>query len=163
MAHGFCDIQMLRDSEGNYVIKEFCIYNSKWDITNTMMFKSPHCESLIPPNYMRQNNYTTNVIHGIHWNAGDIPFELCYGYMRQLTSSYLYIYVKGEQKRRILQTILYGSAVINIETLGCPKLSVLPRMFVPYHCTEHGIYPHHTCASLNARRIGLWYEMIKAK
>ncbi len=163
MARVFCDVQMLRNAEGSYIVKEFSVYDAEWDACKTVSFLPPHAESLLPLRYQTQNTFVTNHINGLAWDSGYIPYDQCHQTLYELTKTYTFIYVKGEQKRKLLNSILNREfGIFNIEDLGCPKLSNLPRLVVPYHGIDHLGVPYHACAEINARRIGLWLTMILA-
>ncbi|KAJ1526561.1 hypothetical protein ONE63_008148 [Megalurothrips usitatus] len=156
-----CDIHMLRDMDGEYVIKEFSLYSPLWDITMcSEVFAPPYDVTLVPQPYRRQNQYVTNFVHGQQWQYGDKPYPEYSDIIRHWTSLYSRIYVKGLEKKRLLGSIVTPEVdVINVEILGCPKLSKLSRLFVPWHCKQHATKPIHTCVVENAIRIGLWYVM----
>ena len=162
MAHVFCDVQMLRGQSGELLIKEFSRYNADWDVSHTAFFKPPYDETLLPEKYRRHNHYVTKHVHGLKWNMGLIPYEFCEDQIHEMVNSFEVVYVKGDEKKKMLQKMLREKVVIDIETLGCPKLSRLPKMFVPFHCQEHSVFPTHSCACLNARRIGMWYTFTMA-
>ena len=156
MSYATCDIQMLRGKDGEYVIKEFCVYDPNWDLDHAVTVGPPYSEDLIPQKYRRQNNYNTAYIHSLKWSSGNLPYELLHDTIRSMTSYYTKLYVKGEEKKVLLQHIVPHAQVINIEVLGCPKLDKLPNLFVKNHNCIHGVFPFHKCAALNAKRIGLW-------
>ena len=162
MAYAFADMQMLRDADGEYVIKEFSVYDSRWDISRgSVIFAPPYAEIVLSPQQRKHNRYVSNYIHGLKWNAGTIPYSACHGTVRALTDDYAYIYVKGEEKKRLLQKIVPDALIIDITAQGCPRLDKMMKMFVPFHGCEHSVFPMQNCAALNAKRIGLWYEFNK--
>ena len=159
MAYAFCDMQLLRGADDEYIIKEFSVYNSQWDITRgTAVFSAPYAEIILTPEQRRCNRYVTRHIHGLAWDAGSVPYEEYRDTIRALTRDYRYLYIKGREKKLLLIEIVPDAVVIDIEALGCPRLTLLPKLFVPFHGPEHSVTPLHSCACLNARRIGYWYE-----
>ncbi|KAK3929504.1 Carbamoyl-phosphate synthase large chain [Frankliniella fusca] len=59
MAHVYCDVQMLRNAEGQFNVKEFSVYHAQWDVCQTATFLLPYEESRIPERYQRQNRFVT--------------------------------------------------------------------------------------------------------
>ena len=159
MAYAFADLQMLRDADGEYVIKEFSVFDSCWDIMRaTVIFAPPYADVILSPAQRRHNTYVSTHIHGLQWDIGTVPYASCHATIRAITEDYTYIYVKGDEKKKLLQKIDPDTIIIDIATLGCPRLDSMIKMFVPYHGFEHSVVSFQNCAALNAKRIGYWYE-----
>ena len=158
MAYASVDIQMLRGADGgDFIVKEFSVYDAKYDVSHTVIFAPPYPEHLLSADVMMQNSYVTNNIHGLRWNTGDVPYSSCDDTIRSLTAPYAYLCVKGEQKKKLILNLIPDACVVDVGEMGCPKLEKLARLFVRSHCVEHSTFPLHTCAALNAKRVGLWY------
>lgn len=158
MAHAFCDLQMLRGADGRLVVKEFSVFNAEKDSSRTVIFKAPYSSDVLPEDVRKTNRVIFNHINGLKWENGTVPYDKYPDVIRQMAASFQYLYVKGEEKRELLRLILPNTIVINIERLGCPKLKTLPQYVVPFHGTEHGVFPSLSCACVNACKIGMWYE-----
>ena len=153
-----CDVQLLRGPDGRYVIKEFALFetNLSRDEFKVASFAPPCPELVLPPCYVFQNNYLTQKIHGLTWDSGVTPYESMEDTLRQFTEFATDLYIKGEEKRKLLQGLLPHLNVVNIETLGCPAFKKLPKLWAPCNSEIHTVNPQVTCAAKNAKRIGLW-------
>jgi len=161
MAYAAVDIQMLRGVEGEYIIKEFSLYDTRLDVNRTVVFGPPCAESMLSSNILRENYYVVYNFHGLRWNCGSEPYHFLPDILRTVTCPYMTLYVKGRQKKTLLQSFL-NIHIVDVEEMGCPKLDTLPQLPVRAHCAEHTMFPLHSCAAVNAKRIGLWYEFNKA-
>jgi hypothetical protein len=149
-SYATCDVQMLRGKYGEYVVKEFSVFDARRDcIPKTRTFLPPYNEDKIPHEYLQQNTYVTQHVHGLPWNSGTLPYFFRRYVIQELTEGYSRLYVKGEEKKRLLQTLVENVEVINIESLHCPKLNKLAPV-----CKSHGF----SYAAQNAHRVGLWLE-----
>ena len=157
--YAFCDMQMLRGAGNEYVIKEVSVYSSQYDVSRgTVVFQPPYAENILSAEQRKRNDYVTKRIHGLKWNSGTIPYEEHGAMIRELLRDYSRVYVKGLEKLRLLLTYIPAMHIYDLEQYGCPRLETLPKFFVPFHGSEHSVFPTHNCAALNAKRIGLWYE-----
>ncbi|KAK3920706.1 Lipoyl synthase, mitochondrial [Frankliniella fusca] len=165
MVCAFCDMQVLRGADDDYVIKEFSLYSSQFDGSRgTTIFKPPYAETILSPEQRKRNSYITRHIHGLKWNSGTVPYEHLGDMIQELLRDYNRIYVKGVEKLRLLLRYAPpGVLVYNIERDGCPRLKTLPKLFVSFHGSDHSVFPTHNCAELNAKRMGLWYEFTRAQ
>lgn len=156
-AYATCDLQMLRGQHGEYVVKEFAVYEATRtaDTFQVVTFAPPYPEEDVPEKYQQQNKYVTNHIHGLEWSHGDKPYEELRGMLNEMTAHIPTLYIKGAEKRRLLQTLVQ-SQVMDIEKLGCPALKALPFLWAPCHNENHSTAHRFACAVRNAKRIGLW-------
>jgi hypothetical protein len=157
-----CDLQMLRGQEGEYVIKEFSVFDLHEKSPETVIFAAPYSDELIPSRYWRQNNYVTQNIHGLHWYMGRTPYDQLEKVVQRMTWGYTVLYVKGEEKKRLLQNLVKHARVINIEEHGCPKLAKLPVLQTRCISTVHTVPHTLSCAAHNAVRLGLWLRFFLA-
>ena len=121
-----CDLQMLRGQTGEYIVKEFSLFDVNEKTPETVIFSAPYSEEFLPSRYRRQNDYVTHNLHGLAWYKGRTPYERLEKVVQRMTWGYTVLYVKGEEKKRVLQNIVKHANVVNIEEHGCPKLDKLP-------------------------------------
>jgi hypothetical protein len=152
---------MLTGKDGKYIIKEFSVFEN-WQgshVIATATFLPPYHEYEIPLQHQRKNQFATTYIHGLGWYIGEKPYDELTKTLLQLTYGYTHLYVKGEEKSRLLGALLPDAQVINIESLGCPKLSQLNTpSYVPCHGNVHCFEPYLICAARNAKLIGSWLD-----
>ncbi|XP_052131076.1 uncharacterized protein LOC127751478 [Frankliniella occidentalis] len=157
MSYAFCDMQMLREASGQYVIKEFSIYDPYFNKSYTEIFAPPYPADWLPPKQRKQNDYITKRIHGITWEQGTLPYSECHDYIKMVTSIYADLYVEGDEKRAILQNIVSHARITDIGVLGCPRLDTLPKL--PFSdLNSKSMHSSLSCAEQNAQRIGVWFE-----
>ena len=142
------------------MIKEFSVFQSWYacDISRTVTFLPPYVESLIPLVYLKQNAYVVAHMHGLDWYSGERPYSALEETLHQLTYGYSRLYVKGEEKKVLLQRLIPLAEVINIESLGCPRFDNMPAFSVPFHHHAHWIDSTRRCAGQNAKKIGIWLD-----
>lgn len=160
MAYATCDVQMLRGPDGRQVVKEFAVYviNLQNDEYSVFNFAPPCPESEIPPEIQTTNNYVAKYIHGLHWDSGATPYTSLEETLLKMTTYVQILYVKGEEKKKILQALIPHVQMVNIENLGCPALKHLPQMWAPCTFEPHVNNVKITCAVKNAKKIGLWLQ-----
>ena len=149
---------MLMGPDGRYVIKEFALFetNLQRDEFKVASFAPPCLELALPPSVVTHNHYVTQKIHGLTWDSGLSPYESMEDTLRQFTEFVNELYIKGEEKRKMMQGLLPHLNVINIEKLRCPAFKKLPKLWAPCNSEIHAVNPQVTCAAKNAKRIGLW-------
>ncbi|KAK3932690.1 GDSL esterase/lipase ESM1 [Frankliniella fusca] len=156
MSHAGVNVQLLCAADRtDYVVKEFSVYDARWDVSHTVIFAPPYPEHFLSADVTQQNAYVTNNIHGLRWNSGTVPYSECADTLRSLTAPYAFLCVKGEKKKNLLLHLIPDACVVDVGEIGCPKLEKLARLFVKSHCVEHSTFPLHTCAALNAKRVAL--------
>ena len=160
-SYATCDIQMLRGQSGEYVLKEFAVFEPTdvAQVYKAATFAPPYAAEFLPEKYVKQNSYGARHLHGLRWDDGDLSYEQLPRILYEMTRQYKVLYVKGEDKKKILQFFLPTKDVYNIEMLDCPKLRKLPLVWAP--CANDaaaGCHSKHNCAERNAKRIGLWLE-----
>lgn len=160
MAIATCDIQMLRGKDGEYVIKEFSVFEPT-DVSHAhkaVTFAPPYLGEYLPEKYVRQNKYIVTHLHGLSWDEGTSAYEHVPYTLNLMTQEYKVLYVKGDEKQKILQYFLPTKQVYNVEMLDCPKLSKLPLVWAPCPNDVNGCHTCTNCAVRNAKRIGLWLQ-----
>jgi len=158
MAYATCDLQMLRGSRGEYVLKEFAVFEP-CDPDHPHMvatFEPPYPEALVTEKYLKQNRYSFEHLHGLLWSDGNISYDMLPQTLYNMTRQYRCLYVKGAEKQKILQFFLPTLQVYNVEMLDCPRLRKLPLAWVQCPNDVTGCHSCHNCALRNARRVGMW-------
>ena len=162
MAYAICDLQLLRGKMNEYVLKEvsFFEHNNQAYVHKSVTFSPPYPEGEIPEKQMRQNRYTVKHLHGLRWDKGFSPYDRVPLTLFEMAQGYDYLYVKGDDKAKILQYLLPTKQVYNVEKLGCPALKKLPVVWAPCEndVTSRGHRARY-CAVRNAKRVGLWLEV----
>lgn len=149
------EFQALRNSCGEFVIKELCIV-SPHNIGQIAhyFFLPPYQESLLSDKARKSNYYCTSKIHGLHWNDGVEEYNLLKAFLIIHTRSSRLVVTKGEEKA-IFLTKLLNRPIANLDSIVLQKLESWPG--VGGACIHNG-----SCASQNALKLAQWFERISA-
>ena len=124
MSTAILDIQCVLDTNNKHLIKELSVVDTETWATQHWIFK----HSLLTQNVKTRgvNKWLERNYHQIPVEYGDVEYEEIDRILNSL--KFGIVYVKGEQKQKIIQEYIPHVSVINIEDLGCPRLDHL--------CTE---------------------------
>lgn len=161
MPYAICDIQMLRGKYGEYVLKEVSFYeqNESAQVHKSATFAPPYPGDEIPEKQKRQNKYIVRRLHSLPWETGFSPYDRLPQTLSEMSAEYDFLYVKGDEKKRILQFLLPSKRIFDVEKFGCPSLKKLPKAWAPCHNDTIGSHSSKTCAARNAKRVGLWMQV----
>lgn len=121
MADAILDIQCIIGADNKYTIKELSVLCINSNASQHWIFKSSH---IIQNAKSRSvNNWLERHYHGLAIDDGDVRYEELPKILHSL--KFKTIYVKGEQKEKIIKTYLPHVTVINLEEMGCPPLDYL--------------------------------------
>lgn len=98
--------------------------------------------------------WVTRQLVSIQWNEGKYEYEELENILRDLNDMNLLFFTKGLEKTKTLMKYL-DKPVKNIESLGCPKLSVLPETHF-LKCEYHR--NNSNCSLYKAFRIAEWIK-----
>jgi hypothetical protein len=120
-AAGIVDIQCVLGINNRYYVKELSIIDADLDCC-----ASQHYIMKSPSEYQNArsrsvNNWLFRNYHQLSLECGDVE----YSELDQIFDSLTYscIYVKGEQKQKIIQNYLPNVEIVDLQQLGCPRLS----------------------------------------
>lgn len=149
-----------------FIVKEFCIVkidaspqivgNDESDVT-CLLFEPPYSWSNLTAKYQQSNLWLTHKYHGIPWSAGDIPYNQLWDQIHNKLADATYIFVKGEEKKKLLERNLQiSTTIIDLQDIGCPTLKNL-RVSACIFFNFHRNTPNHHCAAENGRRLRIWF------
>lgn len=147
MSSVILDIQCVLGMNNKYLIKEMSVICTETQAAQHWIFKHP----LITQDAKSQsvNKWLERNYHRLSIEYGDVEYKELDNILNTL--KFKYIYVKGEQKQKMIEEIIPHVTVINMEELGCPRLNQLctkdnfPRCIFhmdinPYQCTFYKVY-----------------------
>lgn len=155
------DVQGFQYKTSDFFCKELAIVNNE---TSKHYFFNIHItKEVLSDQFLRQSRWLTKNLHGLSWIT---PYGENLTNLRSILNENIAstqtIYVKGLSKAVWLSKILPDNNIINVEELGCPKLSVLHQqtstLYNNYHCDKHE--RQFQCALENAHIINHWLELI---
>ena len=127
MSSAILDIQCILGVGSEYLIKEMSVIDTDAWATQHWIFK--HYNNAQNITNRRTNKWLEHHHHGLSTEYGDVEYEELDRILNSL--KFEYIYVKGEQKQKLIAEFIPQTTVINIEEMGCPRLNQL--------CTENNL------------------------
>lgn len=123
MTCGIVDVQCILGINNIYYIKELSIMDA--DLNSCA---SQHYIVKSPGEYQNArsrsvNNWLFRNYHQLSLDCGDVEYSELERIFNSLT--YSCIYVKGEQKQKMIQNYLPNVEIIDLLQLGCPRLNQL--------------------------------------
>lgn len=115
------DIQYVLNAASKYLIKEMSVVDTETFACQHFIFKTPLKSQNAKSKSV--NRWLFRNYHQISLEYGDIEYEEIDRILNSLR--FERIYVRGEQKRQIINEIIPHVDVQNIELLGCPRLNQL--------------------------------------
>jgi hypothetical protein len=121
MSSAILDIQCVLGVDSKYLIKEMSVIDTETWATQHWIFK--HCNNVQNASTRRTNKWLEHNHHGLSIGYGDVEYEEIDRILNSL--KFEYIYVKGEQKQKLITEFIPHTVVTNIEDMGCPRLNQL--------------------------------------
>ena len=88
--------------------------------------------------YTRTNCWLTTNYHGLRWGEGETPYDNLVSVLTTYTNIYKYVFVKGLEKKRFLESKIIHYHIINLDDIGCPK--DIPYLFPGTLCLTCLLY-----------------------
>ncbi|CAA9994796.1 unnamed protein product [Nesidiocoris tenuis] len=108
-----------------FLIKELAIVDIGTGAGSSWIFRPPGGSCVQPIDVERANTFTSKNLHGMEWGTGDIPYSMIPNIIQQYILDDMWaplpLYVKGEEKARLLRELLRNNPefqVVNIEKIG---------------------------------------------
>lgn len=150
-------------NEKEFIIKELAIISTDGQIYELHLFLPPYSFHELSKNVRNQVHWVEKHLHGLYWSSGFKQYSQLKDILKQIGIKGN-IYVKGTEKQTIISQILSGFdvKVINLEELGCPKLTVLKKqthmVFLKPCSFTHS---PHNCAYINVYVLLHWWNQEK--
>lgn len=157
MLSAVIDVQCVVDSDLHMVIKEICIADAQ-RATHVMHWLVQHPPTFrLSPQSTKVNVWLQTHFHGIRYTDGHIPYSELARVLGAVNSRYTAVYVKGIQKRNLLQRYLPKCTVIDLEAYGCPKCRMLQQQqhVCPFHSDRA---QNKTCAKAQCLALRVWMD-----
>ncbi len=120
----------------NNVVKELGFCNGT--ISKNFSFQPPYPYEFCTKKEKRVNSWCTRKFHFIGWNSGSYSYGELPAVIKSLSFPNAKYYAKGLQKCQLLEK-LFQKPFINLEELGCPKISelVCDNVMCPSYTDRH--------------------------
>lgn len=152
------DVQGFYDRHGEFLPKEIAVLGIDCRVFRHWIVKynvKEHSIINLPVSVLASNTYLTCHHHGLEWYDGESNLNDVYMTLRKITRNALRIYVRGYQKKELLQTML-GRQILNLEEYRCPSFKNLPQGN-EHFCTEHAeMKQYFACALAYTYKLRDW-------
>ena len=151
------DIQCYKDFRNIASPKEVAIVDLKGDFFAHWIVAASAPVTKLSRFVKRENNWLTQNHHGLEYTDGDVSQKALYKSLRSILVKARKIYVRGEEKWKILNDLTMRE-IINLENVEhCPSFANLP--WEERYCIHHAQKSSHAlyaCALNNAHRLKQW-------
>lgn len=154
------DFQGFKNENNEFIIKELAFISTDGKIYELQLFLPPCSLNQLPKNVRKQVHWIEN-LHGLYWSSGFKEYS-------QIKDIFKYIdvkgnvYVKGLEKQTFVAHLLseFDVRVINLEDLGCPRLSILKQQ-TNVNCFKPCSFSHssNNCAYINVHVLLQWWNI----
>src|SRR5579872_5927807 len=125
----FVDVECLLGIFGELVVKELGV-TTLAGVLQSWIFEPPCHARDLPRRIRKQNRWISAHIHRINWNQGDVSYDKLTKILSSAIPRNATVYVKGLEKKELLQDILYAHwrtdiRIIDLADLGCPRASTI--------------------------------------
>jgi hypothetical protein len=153
MSSAILDVQCILGENNKYFIKEMSIVDTETCSTQHWIFK--HLNNIQDEKSISVNKWLQHHYHRLSLECGDVEYkELC-----KILNSFKFnsIYVKGDQKRKIIKEYLPHVNVVNLENLGCPRLNEVCDEETQPCCISHKDSSPNQCTFFKVFALKKWF------
>lgn len=157
MSSAIIDVECILATNNRYLIKELSVIDTHSWVTQHWIFKhSTNTQDLKSRNV---NRWLEKHYHCLSLDYGDVEFEEIGRILNSL--KFDRIFVKGEQKQRLIKEYIPHITVSNLEEWGCPQLDHLcsrdnALTSLPYCIFHKDLNPKH-CTFFKVFAIRKWF------
>ena len=109
MVEYIVDVQGFRDDNNGFIVKEFAIANlNQENDVKWVIFEPPFDRSTLSSACKITNSWLTRNIHGLLWNSGHVDYNEHKKVINNSLESSVYVYVKGYEKKKMVQQFFGG-------------------------------------------------------
>lgn len=157
MTSAILDMECIMSPDSNYLIKELSVIATDTWNTQHWIFKYNFTQTS-NKNTRNVNKWLARNHHSMTPQYGDVEAEDISRILNSLT--FTIIYVKGLQKKDILHQFIPHIQIINLEDIGCPRLSELTTEESYPSCLFHmNLNPKH-CTFYKMFALRNWFVNI---
>lgn len=157
------DFQGFKNENNEFIIKELAIISTDGQIYELQLFLPPCSLHQLSKSVRKQVHWVEKHLHGLYWSSGFKEYNKINDIFKQIDIQGN-VYVKGLEKQSFIANLLsnFNVKVINLEDLGCPRLSVLKQQtnvnsFKPCNFS----HPINNCAYVNVHILLQWWNIQK--
>lgn len=161
MSTAILDVQCVLAADSSYLIKEMSVVDVDGGSCQHWIFKTPH--KMQNPKSRSVNKWLCRNYHRLSLDSGDVEYAEIEGILKSL--DFTCVYVKGEQKQKIIENYIPDVEVIDMQELGCPPLYQLrdgcntksPSSSQSTRCLYHKNFDFKHCTFYNVLNLKKWF------
>lgn len=151
------DIQFCKDAKNSFIPKEVAVLSLDCNHLAHWIVLPPYRATKLPLKIRNENKWLRQSLHGLDWDEGTVSRKALCENLQQITKNYDKVYVRGEEKKKFLDTIILND-VINLESNeDNPAFKELP--WNDSYCMIHALRMANVgfnCALNNTHRLKKW-------
>lgn len=151
------DIQCCKDAKSSFVAKEVAVVSIEGNHIAHWLVLPPYSAKKLPINIRAENKWLRQSLHGLDWEEGFITKTALHANLNQITKNFDKVYVRGKEKKRILEKIILNEIINLEEDTDNPSFDSLPwnDSFCLIHSTRM-THVAYNCALNYANRLRNW-------
>lgn len=141
-------------ASGKFILKEVAFYVVESEEASVFNFKPPFSYEELSYVDKRLCSWISSNICDLKWDDGDLEYSKLNEVALTISGKGKTFFTKGVEKAKFFTDFL-GVQVVNIEDLGCPKLTTLSdpiQLTCKYHLNNAN------CALFKAYRLSFWMK-----
>ena len=129
------DFEGFKSTTSGFIVKELAVCADNID---NICFKPPKPFEKLTSSEQKSYLWCERNLHGIHWWVGNYDYSDLpqFGLSIRLRHPRAKFYAKGSEKCAFFKSLI-GVDIINLDSLGCPKVEHLPNNTNPQVCSIH--------------------------
>lgn len=112
------DIQGFRIDNNRFIIKEVAILTRNYIKLFHILIQPPCSWNDVSLSFRKQILWLERYYHGLSWDEGHVPYYTAQNIIRNILSNHCVIFVKGNEKRYLLEKILKNYKTCTIVDLS---------------------------------------------
>ena len=148
------DFEGFRHGNQLFIPKEISVRGANYN--DTILLQPPVKFTYLAEEFQRTYSWLTRNVHGINWDSGTHDHSFLFNFFNAIKLRFpnSSIFAKGKEKCSFLKNFFFN--VIDLDTLGCPKVSQIGYNFTA-NCQNHQFaYKFNHCTQEKANLFYDW-------
>lgn len=159
------DIQCVMNANNIHIPKEVAVVSMSDDYIGHWVVSPPYTGKKLPNIVKTTNKWLSRNKHGLEWEDGYITKPALINHLREITKNFDKIYVRGSEKKKILESIVFNE-VINLEEEreeNFPNFATLAwsSTCCIFHSSRRKATVSFSCALNKAIRLKNWLKTLR--
>lgn len=162
------DIQCCMNADNVHVPKEVALLSLNDDFIGHWIVSPPYPGKKLPISVKTTNKWLSHYKHGLEWEDGYITKPSLTAHLREISKKFENIYVRGQEKKKILENIVFNGIIDIAEENHDEEqssFSELPWSTTSciFHATKLDPVNTYSCALNRATRLKNWLKSYRQK